>query len=238
MKILAVIPARYASSRFPGKPLADINGEPMVWRVYQQAQKVNWTKLVVATDDERILQAVEARGGLAMMTRADHPSGSDRVGEVLSKLQAQGEDFDFVVNIQGDEPFIQPEQLEELKGALRPGGISSLMKKIEQKTMLEASQVVKVVVNAKQQALYFSRFPIPFFRGEGNPLAAHTYYKHIGLYGYDAQLLPNLLALTPSALEQAESLEQLRWLEAGYPIYMAETQYESHGIDYPEDLKR
>ncbi len=237
MKILGLIPARYASSRFPGKPLVNIKGQPMVWRVYEQARKAGLQQLLVATDDQRIYDAVESRGGQAIMTSRQHLSGTDRLGEAAQLLQSEGLAFDFVVNIQGDEPFIAPEQIQQLCQGLEKGKITTLVKRIEKEEELDNHNVVKAVWSIHTSlALYFSRYPIPYTRQKERSLSQTAYYKHIGLYGFDAQVLQELVKLPPAASELSESLEQLRWLEYGYPIKVLETNYESQGIDQPEDL--
>jgi 3-deoxy-manno-octulosonate cytidylyltransferase (CMP-KDO synthetase) len=235
-KILTVIPARYASTRFPGKPLTPIKGEPMVWQVYCRAVESGLENIVVATDDERISQAVTERGGKAMLTSIDHQSGTDRCGEVLKKKMVEGEIFDFVINLQGDEPFIQPEQIQTLLKSLTVNSISTLVKKIEDRSQLENPNVVKVIWSEKNyHAIYFSRLPIPYLRDKTLE-SDFIFYKHIGLYGFDANILLKLIELQPSRLEKAESLEQLRWLENGYTIKVAETNLETLGIDTLEDL--
>lgn len=237
--ILGVIPARYASTRFPGKPLVNIGGKSMVQRVYQQAQQCpELAHVVVATDDERIFKHVQDFGGQVVLTSPNHPSGTDRVFEAL---QQQDQAYDYVVNIQGDEPFIQPEQITLLACLLEDSvQLATLVKEVHHDTELFNPNVVKVVMSRKGQALYFSRAAIPFQRGieQAQWLQHHTYYKHIGLYGYSAQALEEITRLPPSGLETAESLEQLRWLENGYRIYATVTPYETHGIDTPQDLER
>ena len=233
-KTLTVIPARYDSTRFPGKPLVSIKGHPMVWQVYCRAVESGLGHIVVATDDDRILQAVTERGGRAMLTSSEHQSGTDRCGEVLKKMMAEGEKFDFVINLQGDEPFIQPQQLQILTESLTKNTISTLVKKIEDKSQLDNPNIVKVVWSEQNlNAIYFSRLPIPYLRDK---TLDFTFYKHIGLYGFDAELLLKLTELQPSRLEKAESLEQLRWLENGFTIKVKETTLETFGIDTVEDL--
>ena len=202
MKFIAIIPARYASTRFPGKPLAMLGGKPVIRRVYEQVEGV-LDDAVVATDDERIYDAVLAFGGRAEMTSPDHKSGTDRCWEAYLK---QGKTYDVVVNVQGDEPFIRPSQ----------------------------------VLDAQSRALYFSRSVIPYLRGveRSEWLARHTFYKHIGLYAFRTEVLRAVTALPQSALEKAESLEQLRWLENGYKIGVGVTDAETIGIDTPEDLEK
>ncbi len=241
---VAIIPARYHSTRLPGKPLVDILGRPMIEYVYQRASAAPSVKqVIVATDDERIVKAVEGFGGIAKMTRATHASGSDRLAEVAADLKC-----DIVVNVQGDEPMLDPLMIEEAIAPMRRDSIvdiSTLRKRItEPKDFLDPN-VVKVVVNREEFALYFSRSPIPFLRDtETRPHPAWLreswchIYKHIGLYVYRRDVLMAFAALGPSSLERAESLEQLRALEHGLRIKGVETSYESIGVDTPEDLER
>ena len=240
MKILAVIPSRYASTRFPGKPLVDIKGKTMIQRVYEQAKLCkSFTEVIVATDDQRILKHVKAFGGKVMMTNENHPSGTDRCAEVLSKLEEQ---YDAVVNVQGDEPFIQPEQLEQLISCFKNEHtqIATLVKKIDTTDDLLNINLPKVVFNKEMKALYFSRLPIPGQKSVDTEqwVENHPYYRHIGLYGYRADVLKEITKLPPSPLENIESLEQLRWLEAGYTITVSVTEFESIGIDTPADLDK
>jgi len=240
MKILAVIPSRFASTRFPGKPLIDIKGKTMIQRVFEQAKQCkSFADVIVATDDERIYNHVIEFGGKAMMTSEKHPSGTDRCAEVLSKIDQK---YDAVVNVQGDEPFIQPEQLEQLIECFKnpKTQIATLVKKIDSTDDLLNINLLKVIFNKEMKALYFSRLPIP-----GQKLVDteewvknHQYYRHIGLYGYRAQTLKEITLLPPSPLENIESLEQLRWLEAGYTITVSVTEFESIGIDTPNDLNK
>lgn len=239
MKILGIIPARFGSTRFPGKPLADIQGQPMVWHVYERACSAGLEEVIVATDDERIEAAILERGGKVMMTATTHQSGTDRCGELLQKLSQQGQQFDFALNIQGDEPFINPIQIQELLSGLEKGKITTLVKKITSQEQLSNPNTVKAVWSRQTaEALYFSRFPIPYWRGTGEAFDKYNYYKHIGLYGFDTQVLSQLVALPPSLLELAESLEQLRWLENGYRIKVVETELEAKSVDSPEDLSK
>ncbi len=240
MKFIAIIPARYASSRFPGKPLANMDGKPMIQRVYEQVKK-SIPDVYVATDDERILQAVESFGGKAVMTSVSHRSGTDRCSEAYSKI---GQQFDAVLNIQGDEPFIYPQQIDLLKACFTDKSveIATLVKPFEQKGGLAALQnpsTPKVVLSKKMEAIYFSRSIIPFLRDVemANWPSQHTFYKHIGIYGYRTDVLQQITQLSPSVLEQAESLEQLRWIENGYKIKVGVTTHETIGIDTPEDLQ-
>lgn len=236
--ILAVIPARYASTRFPGKPLVLIEGKTMIQRVWEQvAQSSRVAEAVVATDDDRIAAHVAAFGGRVVRTRSDHPSGTDRCAEV-AQLFPQA---DFVLNIQGDEPFVQPQQIDLLADTLCSDtafSIATLAKRIEQAELLFNPNIVKVVFAENGQALYFSRHPIPFVRGQEleNWLSKQAFFKHIGLYGFRRETLMHIAGLSPTPLERAESLEQLRWLENGLPIRVGETELESIGIDTPEDL--
>lgn len=242
MKFIGIIPARYASTRFPGKPLADMNGKPMIQRVYEQVQGV-LDQVCVATDDYRIEAAVQAFGGNVVMTSAQHRSGTDRCYEAYCKI---GEGYDVVVNIQGDEPFIQASQIETLKSCFisEDVQIATLVKPFRPdddfETTLFNANTPKVVLNQKKEALYFSRSIIPYMRGKQYTewLPNHTYYKHIGLYAYRAKTLKEITQLPQSPLELVESLEQLRWLENGYKIQVGITQIETIGIDTPDDMKR
>lgn len=241
MKFIGIIPARYASTRFPGKPLAMLGGKAVIERVYRQVEGV-LDDVVVATDDERIFNAVQQFGGKVVMTSPEHKSGTDRVHEAYTLV---GKGYDVVVNIQGDEPFIQAEQLLSLRQCFddETVDIATLVKPFKPEDGFEALENVnspKVVVNKKMEALYFSRSIIPYTRGkEKNEwLSGHTYYKHIGLYAYRADVLHEITSLPQSSLELAESLEQLRWLENGYKIKVGISEIETIGIDTPEDLKR
>lgn len=243
MTYLALIPARYASSRFPGKPLADIHGKPMIRRVYERCATVFGDDCYVATDDPRIEAAVRAFGGQVVMTSASHRSGTDRCAEALDTVERQtGRTFDIVVNIQGDEPFIATEQLEQIRGCFADPAtqIATLVKPFTETESIFNENSPKVVLSESGDALYFSRSAIPFLRGvpQEEWQARHTYYKHIGLYAYRSDVLRTVTKLTPSPLEKAESLEQLRWLENGYRIRTAVTTLESHAIDTPEDLQQ
>lgn len=238
--ILAVIPARYASTRFPGKPLVDIGGKTMIRRVYEQVlQSRRVDAAVVATDDERIYEHVLSFGGAVRMTRAEHPSGTDRCAEVAGHFP----EAKFILNVQGDEPFVQPEQIDLLADTLTGSeqfSIATLAKKIEQQEMLFNPNVVKVVFSEANGAIYFSRHPIPFVRGAepANWLSRQVFYKHIGLYGFRRETLLDIAALSPTPLERAESLEQLRWLENSLRIAVGVTELETVGIDSPEDLEK
>lgn len=241
MKFIGIIPARYASTRFPAKPLAVLGGKPVIQRVYEQVSGI-FDEAYVATDDERIEAAVKAFGGKVVMTSPNHKSGTDRCYEAFTKV---GGGYDVVVNIQGDEPFIQPSQLEAVKACFEDPTtqIATLVKPFTTDdgfVALENVNSPKVVVNANMNALYFSRSIIPYQRNADKQdwLAGHTYYKHIGLYAYRAEVLKEITSLPQSSLELAESLEQLRWLENGYTIKVGVTQVETIGIDTPEDLER
>jgi 3-deoxy-manno-octulosonate cytidylyltransferase (CMP-KDO synthetase) len=237
MKIIGIIPARFGSTRFPGKPLALIGGVSMIQRVYEQARKSRALhKVVVATDNTKIFEHVKIFGGEVYMTSEMHASGTDRCYEALIQ---QGDAFDYVLNIQGDEPFIAPEQIE-LLAALLDGEtqLATLVKKITDPQQLHNPNLVKAVLNKNKEALYFSRSPIPYWRGTTTDWTTqHTYYKHIGMYAYRADVLKQITKLPVSALEKAESLEQLRWLENDFKIKTAETHLETMGIDTPEDLE-
>lgn len=236
MKFLALIPARYASTRFPGKPLAMIGDKPMIQRVYERASAV-FEDCYVATDDERIERAVLAFGGKVVMTSTEHRSGTDRCYEAMCKV---GGDFDVVVNIQGDEPFIAIEQLERLKECFADKGtdIATLVKPFTADEDIFNANSPKVVLSKDGFALYFSRSVIPYLRGVESSKwqANHVYYKHIGLYAYRSRVLREITSLPAGVLETAESLEQLRWLENGYRIKTDVTELPSFGIDTPEDL--
>ena len=240
MKFVGIIPARYASSRFPGKPLVDIGGKPMIQRVYEQVASV-LDEVYVATDDSRIYQAVEAFGGCVLMTSDQHRSGTDRCAEAMSQLSSQ--DFDVVINIQGDEPFVDASQLQALMSCFDSPDtqIATLVKPFSEKDGYEAlanPNSPKVVLNQAGEALYFSRSILPFLRGipQEEYLQRHTFYKHIGIYAYRKEILPQLASLAPMTLEKAESLEQLRWLEHGYRIRTAITLVENVAVDTPEDV--
>ena len=238
MKILGIIPARYGSTRFPGKPLVDINGKTMIQRVYEQAKSCSaLTDVIVATDDERIFNEVTRSGGKVVMTSTSHQSGTDRCAEVVNKLT---EKYDVIINIQGDEPFIDPKQITQLCNCFldEKTQIATLIKGITDQADLFNENKVKVTFNTNRFAIYFSRNAIPFFRGEPNEkwLKTHNYFKHIGIYGYKTEILKEITVLKPSKLELAEGLEQLRWLENGYNIKIAETELEAISIDTPEDI--
>ena len=244
-KFIAIIPARYASTRFPGKPLAMLGGRTVIQRVYEQVATALSTPLRgegavwVATDDERIRQAVEAFGGRAVMTRSDHKSGTDRIQEAAEKI---GTDADVIINVQGDEPFIQPSQLQTVCSLFDDPRtqIATLGKHFETMEAVANPNSPKIVTDLDGYALYFSRSVIPFVRGteHGQWLAQFPFVKHIGLYAYRREVLAEITQLPQSPLELAESLEQLRWLQNGYRIRVGLTDVETIGIDTPEDLTR
>jgi 3-deoxy-manno-octulosonate cytidylyltransferase (CMP-KDO synthetase) len=238
--IAGIIPARYASTRFPGKSLIDIQGKTMIQRVYEEAAKSKLlNKLIVATDDKRILDHVHAFGGEAVMTADNHPSGTDRCYDALQQL---GDGYQYVINIQGDEPFIDPAQIDELAGILHDGSVelATQMIPVSNYEELFDKGEVKIVLNDKMEALYFSRMVIPFVKGvdEGEWHKHHTYYRHVGMYAYRRDVLEKITRLPVSSLEKAESLEQLRWLENGFRIKCVTTHFESHCIDTPEDVEK
>ncbi len=240
LSIVAIIPARYASTRFPGKPLVHIHGKTMIQCVYDQVKSTpEISEVIVATDDDRIEAEVIRFGGKVVRTLPEHPSGTDRCHEAYQKLKRT---FDFIINVQGDEPFIQPEQIRTLTAILTPEvELATLIKKIEDEEMLFNPNTPKVVVNTAGKAIYFSRQTIPYLRqfpDKKDWLKNHTFYKHIGMYAYRPDILAKITQLKPSSLELAESLEQLRWLENGYTIHTAVTTIETIGIDTPEDLAK
>ncbi len=238
--IVGIIPARYASTRFPGKALIDINGKSMIQRVYEQAalSKV-LHNIYVATDDERIFKHVSAFGGNVLMTALEHPSGTDRCQDAIKQL---GDEYKYIINIQGDEPFIHPNQIDELAAILKDNSveIATQMIPVNHHTLLFDKGEVKIVLNDKSEALYFSRMVIPFIKGikENEWHNYHTYYRHVGMYAYRRDILEKITQLPVSSLEKAESLEQLRWVENGFKIKCVITNYESHCIDTPEDIEK
>ncbi len=237
--ILGIIPARYGSSRFPGKPLIDILGKSMIQRVYEQAKKSSMlTDVVVATDDERIYKHVEAFGGKVVYTKEDHPSGTDRCFEALQKTNVS---FDYVIDIQGDEPFIDPTQIDLLcKVCDGSTELATLMIPVDSHEVLFDMGEVKITLNSNMEALYFSRMVIPYIKGKPQEEwhKHHNYYRHVGMYAYRKDVLEQVTKLTPSSLELAESLEQLRWLENGFKVKCAITNFDSHCIDTPEDIEK
>jgi 3-deoxy-manno-octulosonate cytidylyltransferase (CMP-KDO synthetase) len=242
MSIIGIIPARYASTRFPGKPLAFINGKSIIQRVFEQCKSADvLDKVVVATDDQRIWDHVMDFGGEAIMTGREHQNGTSRCVEAILKIEKEaGSSFEVVINIQGDEPFIQPEQIQKVSAIFnnQDARIGTLAKKISTDEELFNPNVVKLVTDKNNKALYFSRNPIPFVRDvhESNWLSHAGFYKHIGIYGYQKNSLIEIAKIEPTALELAEKLEQLRWMENGYQISVEYTDYDSIGIDTPEDL--
>ena len=241
LRFIAIIPARYASTRFPGKPLALLGGKPVVQRVYERVKSVI-PNAVVATDDERIYDAVKAFGGDVVMTSPNHKSGTDRCWEAYQK---QAQEYDVVINVQGDEPFIAQSQLRSIMACFddEATDIATLVKPFATEDGLQALQnpnSPKVVLDSASRAIYFSRSVIPYLRGvePDEWLSKHTFYKHIGMYAFRVDALREVTSLPQSSLEKAESLEQLRWLENGYKIGVGITNVETVGIDTPEDLAR
>lgn len=238
MNFAAIIPARYESTRFPGKPLALLNGIPMIQHVVKNVSKAI-ENVWVATDDDRIFEVVQSFGGNAVMTSKEHQSGTDRCAEAARTLSGKFS-FDVVINVQGDEPFIQPEQIELLKSCFTGNEeIATLVKKIDSGDELFNPNRPKVVIDNSFNALYFSRSPIPYFRGmeEKKWHIKFLYWAHIGMYAYKTEVLQKITRLPQGKLEKTESLEQLRWLENGFKIKVAETSHQSIGIDTPEDLQ-
>ena len=235
MGFIGIIPARYASTRFPGKPLALVHGKPMIQVVYEHVREAGLDRMAVATDDERIAECVRGFGGQVVMTKPTHPSGTDRCGEAAALLGLH--DDDVIVNIQGDEPGISTKEIGLLTGLFeRPEvHIATLVKPFKDTDNANNPNKVKVVLSKNQKALYFSRLPIPFVRDSHSP--APTYHLHLGIYAYRYETLKQLILLPPSSLENSEKLEQLRWLENGFDIYTAPCDYEGIGIDTPEDLQ-
>lgn len=238
--VTAIIPARYSSTRFPGKPLADLEGKTMIYRVYHQVkQSKSINQVLVATDDDRILKEVQSWGGTGIMTSTDHPSGTDRCLEALMKSSFYDE-TDFVINVQGDEPLIDPHQLDELVSALNPQiEIATQVNILRDPEALFSENTAKVVLDSNDHALYFSRLPIPFLRSIDKRLwlSHHTYFQHIGIYAYRKDILETICQLPQSKLESAEGLEQLRWLENGYRIKVVQTQHHPVSVDVPEDAE-
>ncbi len=240
-KTVAIIPARYASTRFPGKPLALLGGMPVIQWVWENVSAMpELACAVVATDDERIAEAVEGFGGRAVMTASTHRSGTDRCGEVVRKLREEGQTFDVAINVQGDEPFVRQEQLRSLVDCFTDGEvqIATLKTAIHSTAELMSSNNVKVVCDLRGRALYFSRQPLPHVRGVEPEqwMEHHPYFKHVGIYAFRTETLEALVRLQQSPLELCESLEQLRWLENGYEIQVKETAVANIGIDTPADM--
>ena len=238
MKFTAIIPARYASTRFPGKPLAVLGGKTVIQRVYEQVSSV-LNEVYVATDDERIFACVNSFGGKAVMTRADHQSGTDRIQEAVEKTSTQ---TDVIINVQGDEPFIQPSQIQTLMQLFDDPStqIGTLGKYFENIEAVENPNSPKIVMDNRGFALYFSRSVIPYIRGKErqNWFGEYPFLKHLGVYAYRREVLTEVTKLPQSSLEKTESLEQLRWLQNGYRIRVGLTDVETVGIDTPEDLQR
>lgn len=231
MNVLGIIPARYASSRFPGKPLIDIGGKSMIQRVYEQAGKsILISEVIVATDDQRIYDHVKDFGGEVIMTSTKHQNGTERCGEVIQHFS----DIDVVINIQGDEPLIQPKQLDLVLELFNDDDaaveIGTLVKRMDDTQELDNPNRIKVVLDAERNALYFSRSPIPYRKKGGE------FYKHIGIYAWRTEVLKDIIELDSTELEKSESLEQLRWLYNGFKIKTAETKIETPNIDTPEDV--
>lgn len=238
MHITGIIPARFASTRFPGKPLATIHGKPMIQRVYERAlQASELSEVWVATDDERIAEAVRGFGGKVVLTLPHHETGTERCHEALVKIGQS----DAVINIQGDEPYIAPEQINEVARLIQKEGvdIATAVKRIDDPGVLLDPNKVKVVMGKHNKALYFSRSAIPFLRGVSvtDWLEKHDFYKHIGIYAYKPEALHSIVHLQPGSLELAESLEQLRWLENGISIFCAISSHESLSVDTPADIE-
>ncbi len=240
MKILGIIPSRYQAERFPGKPLADINGKSLIQRVYEKCQAAQkLTDLVVATDDKRIFDHVQGFGGKVVMT-GEHPSGTDRCAEAFLHTNAR-EKYDYVINIQGDEPLIDPNLIDSLANLLDyKTEIATAANLIKSVSDLEDPNIVKVVMTMRKQALYFSRGVIPFVRGldKTDWLKNHDFYKHIGIYAFRSDILEQIIKIPLNVLEKTEKLEQLRWLGYGYKINVCITDYENIGVDTPEDIER
>lgn len=240
MNITGIIPARYGSTRFPGKPLVEIQGKTMIQRVYEQAIQARLLQQVfVATDDQRICDHVRGFGGNVIMTNTHHNNGTERCAEAAELI---GGNHDAIINIQGDEPYIEPTQIDLLAQTLRndPYAIATLVKRLDSFDDYQRNTVVKVAFDVNHYALYFSRSPIPYIRSAdaASVFYGGQFYKHIGIYGFPKTILQEVVKLPESPLEKAESLEQLRWLENGYRIKVQTTEHESQSIDTPEDLER
>lgn len=241
MKKIGIIPARFASSRFPGKPLVDIKGKTMIRRVYEQAIQSNLEMVFIATDDERIANEMTIHGANVVMTRSDHASGTDRCAEVVESLGASLDKTAVVINIQGDEPFIDPEQINLLCACFEEVEveIATLVRRFSNREDILQPNTIKVVKAMNGDALYFSRLPIPYERdSDSEKMVLNNHFQHIGLYGYRSEVLLKLASLPSSSLENIEKLEQLRWLENGYKIRTALSHHESWSVDVPEDLKK
>jgi 3-deoxy-manno-octulosonate cytidylyltransferase (CMP-KDO synthetase) len=243
MKVLGIIPARFASTRFPGKPLTLINGKPMIRHVYERAIKAkSLTDVYVATDDKRIEDTVLGFGGKVIMTSDQARSGTDRCVEALEILESKSKSYDVVINVQGDEPYIHPEQIDLAASCFTDPNvnIATLAIKLKSEEELFNPNIIRVVFDIQKKALYFSRNPIPFVRNfeRKDWSAQFQYFKHIGIYAYRPDVLRQITLLATSSLEQAESLEQLRWLENGFQIHVEITEFESIAVDTPEDLQK
>lgn len=241
MKFIGIIPSRFDSTRFPGKPLVNINGKTMIQRVYEQAG-LALDHVFVATDDERIASKVRSFGGNVVITSKHHQSGTDRLAEAIVTIEKEtGENFDVVINIQGDEPFIKPEQIKDIISCFDDNktNIATLVKTIDTSEDIFDINKPKVILDKEMNAIYFSRSPLPFIRNieKKEWLTKHTFYRHIGMYAYKTNTLTELTKIEQSSLEKAESLEQNRWIENGYKIKVKETAFDSKGIDTPDDLK-
>lgn len=240
MKVLGIIPARYASTRLPGKPLIDLSGKPMIQHVYERAMN-SVNELIVATDDERILNTVRQFGGRSIMTSSDHSNGTSRCAEVIAALNAQGQIFDVVINIQGDEPLLDPELPKKLTYLFHGPEvqIGTAIRPVQTPSELTEGSVY-VVTGKDHRALYFSRSIIPFQRDVPRHLWQQTYpyFQHIGIYAFRSSVLSKIVSLPSSPLEEAEKLEQLRWLSAGYSIFCVETAFESIPVDTPDDAEK
>jgi len=245
MKYIGIIPARYMSSRFPGKALFIIEGKTMIQRVYEQAKLSSvLSELYVATDDVSIQNHVKKFGGNVVMTSIDHSCGTERCMEAFNIINNEGKysDDDIIINIQGDEPCINPKQIDIIASCFKNNEvkIATLVKKIDTTDDLLSPTVMKVICDKNKKAMYFSRSPIPYFRGleQTQWIQKHNYYQHIGIYAYKVGVLSEICKLPPSSLEKIESLEQLRWLENGYPIHIEFTEYASHSVDVPSDVEK
>ena len=245
MKILGIIPARYNSTRFPGKPLVEIGGKTMIEHVWNGVKNTGLVDhVVVATEDKRIMETVAGFGGEAIMTGKQHKSGTDRCGEAITKLQEDVSKYDVIINIQGDEPKVAAEHLKLVAQAFEDPNvqIATLKKRISNLAELNSTNTVKVVCDKNNDALYFSRQPLPYMRGIAKEMWLHmrraSYYKHIGIYAFRREVLQDVVQLPQTPLEKCESLEQLRWMENGYRIRVLETTKESVAIDIPEDLQK
>lgn len=242
MKTVGIIPARFASTRFPGKPLVMIHGKSMIQRVYEQASKSNLDYVAVATDNMQILEHVKSFGGNVYLSSELHPSGTDRCFEVAEMIAKEwNKKPEIIINIQGDEPYVHPEQINMLASAFHNPevNIATLMKQVKSSNDLENKGIIKVTFQKNQKALYFSRSIIPFPRNTSMEVALQqqVFFKHIGIYAYRLSVLEKITQLEPGKLESIESLEQLRWLENGYEIHLLETPYETRSVDSPSDLE-